>query len=216
MKIKVLGIITTTHCNLACENCSNAIPNLAEHKHMSWEDITEIADLSRDIPLPGLTISGGEPLLSPIFPKLSKNLRELFVAGLYMLRTNGLLIRENLESLKAFDQVVASFYPGRSPKWMERLPDLDKRIRLYLNTRFWDMSRAHPSKQKGEPWKYCYAYRRVNIALGRVYPCCNMFGMMTHRKLDLDNCSVPVGPDWLERVLAIDMAPLCKECPWPR
>ena len=176
MQLKVLNLLLTTHCNFSCKNCSNAVPStpIADRMHTTWHQIEQIARVSSGVHFPRFTVSGGEPTLSPLFSKLAASMREMFNADYYELRTNGVNLHRHFSSLDYFDLVTVGFYPWHSPVELERLPDIHPKIRLYLNTRFWDMTKPHPSKQQGKPWRRCYAYGRVKFVRDRLYQCCNM------------------------------------------
>jgi len=215
MQLKGIELLITTYCNFSCDQCSQAIPVYKDPRHMSWEQVLAFAAVSRDISTRRFSICGGEPLLSPIFPKIASHMRELFAADYYELRTNGTLLHEHLGTIAPFDKVVVGYYPRRSPDRIKLLPSLDRRIRLYLNTRFWNMQRPHSSRLYGEPWKRCGFYGWINVVQDRIYPCCNMHGISVYRSMLIGDASVPVQEDWVSALGAMDMAPLCRECPWP-
>jgi len=191
------------------------MPVVKNPEHMAWEQVLQMSEVCRGMHFPRVAISGGEPTLSPILPKLGADLRQLFSAKFYELRTNGILLRDCLADLGAFDIIGVSCYPGRSPSDVKSLVKIDSRIRLSIKYSLHRMDRSHHSNQHGRPWKRCGLYRVVNVVGDRIYPCCTLHGLAVRRGMALDDVSIAVQPGWPEKLDGIDMSRICRECSWP-
>jgi len=106
-KVKRPLIVTwslTHRCNLDCHYCG--FPNL-EHKELSREKLLHLLDLLADQGLKVISITGGEPLISPHFKEFVLRARHHGI--LLNLNSNGLMIPAHIDFIKKhFYQVTVS------------------------------------------------------------------------------------------------------------
>ncbi len=100
-----MNLMITGKCNLNCLHCFNAKDNAPLNSELTYEEILNILDQSKDIGVHAFTITGGEPLVHRRFLDI---VRAIYERNMYIfeLNTNGLLITQKM--LDAFKEVGCS------------------------------------------------------------------------------------------------------------
>ena len=96
-EINYLRISLTDNCNLRCIYCT---PNLI-HKNniLSFEDISKIIGVAKELGIKKIRLTGGEPLLRNDLNKIISKIKDTGINEIY-LTTNGILLEEKIEELK--------------------------------------------------------------------------------------------------------------------
>ncbi|MGD9329886.1 MAG: GTP 3',8-cyclase MoaA [Desulfobacterales bacterium] len=102
-RLNYMRVSVTDRCNLRCAYCvpRNAIPRMSHHDILRYEEILRILQIGVSLGITKIRITGGEPLvrkdLLPFMDKLTH------IEGLsdIALTTNGLLLQDYLEPLRA-------------------------------------------------------------------------------------------------------------------
>lgn len=96
-EINYLRISLTDNCNLRCIYCT---PNLI-HKNniLSFEDISKIIGVVKELGIKKIRLTGGEPLLRNDLNKIISKIKDTGINEIY-LTTNGILLEEKIEELK--------------------------------------------------------------------------------------------------------------------
>ena len=96
-EINYLRISLTDNCNLRCIYCT---PNLI-HKNniLSFEDISKIIGVTKELGIKKIRLTGGEPLLRNDLNKIISKIKDTGINEIY-LTTNGILLEEKIEELK--------------------------------------------------------------------------------------------------------------------
>src|SRR5262245_10421026 len=100
--LRSLRISVTDRCNLRCHYCmpEDEYLWLPREDVLSFEEISDIADLFGEVGVDRLRITGGEPLLKRDLPSLIDRLaRKPWLKDL-ALTTNGVLLAAQAEALK--------------------------------------------------------------------------------------------------------------------
>lgn len=97
-----MNLMITGKCNLNCIHCFNAKDNDRLNSELSYEEVIDILDQSRDIGVHSFTITGGEPLVHKHFMDIIHAIydRDMYV---FELNTNGILITQ--EMLDEFKEI---------------------------------------------------------------------------------------------------------------
>lgn len=97
-EINYLRISLTDNCNLRCIYCT---PDLIHKKNdiLSFEDISKIIDVAKDLEIKKIRLTGGEPLLRKDLCDIIKKIKKVGIDEIY-LTTNGTLLAEKIEDLK--------------------------------------------------------------------------------------------------------------------
>jgi len=101
--LNYLRISITDRCNLKCMYCSakELNPRLPHDKILTYEEILRIVEICVSLGISKVRVTGGEPLVRKgVYDFLSKLIR---IEGLVdvSLTTNGILLKENIETLKS-------------------------------------------------------------------------------------------------------------------
>ncbi len=99
--LKSLRLSVTDRCNLRCTYCmpEERYSWLKKNLILSFEEITRLVRIYRDLGVDRVRITGGEPLLRQDLPRL---IEQLYALGLkeIALTTNGVLLEQHHESLR--------------------------------------------------------------------------------------------------------------------
>jgi AdoMet-dependent heme synthase len=114
----------TTRCNLDCIYCYNVWKGHEDcsQKQLSLSEIRELFDrLCEQLPIKGVTLAGGEPLMHQELPEITKLLRN---KGLHLsITTNGTLLNEN-----KIAELVACGISHFEISWPSLIPDMYDRL----------------------------------------------------------------------------------------
>ncbi|PZR56007.1 MAG: GTP 3',8-cyclase MoaA [Candidatus Meridianibacter frigidus] len=130
--ITYLRVSVTDKCNLRCIYCmpEAGLPWLPKVDVLSYEEITVLARAAASAGVRSVRISGGEPLIRRDIANLVANLRAIPEIEDISLSTNGLLLAEQAEALRAagLDRVNVSLDTLREERFFEiaRRPGLDR------------------------------------------------------------------------------------------
>lgn len=99
--IEYIRISVTDRCNLRCVYCmpEEGVPAAAHEDILSYEEITELAEVLAGLGIRKIRLTGGEPLVRKELPALVKKLKAVPGIEKVTLTTNGLLLAENMEAL---------------------------------------------------------------------------------------------------------------------
>lgn len=101
------------HCNLRCAGCDHSSPHLKKRFADPVEFAADMAALEPHLRVRVLRLLGGEPSLHPELEAFVRAARSVGIAQRIALWTNGLRLHETpLTTLKAFDVIHVSLYPG--------------------------------------------------------------------------------------------------------
>ena len=189
-----LHLFLTTHCNLACSECCQNIPLLKNAKHLTLDEIKEVASIFHGID--HLRITGGEPTTHPDFSVLIPQLKELFGCRLLTLATDGYKVVENKHVLHHFDDIEISHY-ANNKKEVEFL------AKHFHDSRTpGDTIHVTKTRRAANPHPCFRASGAVAYVHGRIYPCCVVPGP--------GGSGIVPTADWREKILK---APLhCETC----
>lgn len=106
----------SSQCNLRCKYCYAAERIESKHPHLTLEQykqvIDELCSISSDITF---TITGGEPLLNPLWQPIAQHIKEKGCT--LLLLSNGLLINEkNINFIKQHFNLVTLSLDGPTPQ----------------------------------------------------------------------------------------------------
>jgi len=101
--LNYLRISITDRCNLKCMYCTSKdlIPRLQHKEILTYEEILRIVEIGVSLGVSKVRVTGGEPLVRKgVYDFLSRLIR---IDGLtdVSLTTNGILLKENIETLKS-------------------------------------------------------------------------------------------------------------------
>lgn len=101
--IEYLRISLTDKCNLRCRYCMPAggIGRLQHSEVLSLEEICRVASVLTELGIRRIRLTGGEPLVRRGIQGLMRNLAELPARPELAMTTNGVLLADHLEELKA-------------------------------------------------------------------------------------------------------------------
>ncbi len=101
-KINYLRISLTDRCNLACIYCvpKKSIPMLAHKDIATYEELLKIIEISVELGITKVRITGGEPLVRKGLPDFLKKLSEIDKIKDISITTNGILLKKYLNELK--------------------------------------------------------------------------------------------------------------------
>lgn len=95
--INYLRISLTDSCNLRCVYCT---PNLIHKNNVfSFEDISKIIGVAKELGIKKIRLTGGEPLLRDDLNKIISKIKDNGINEIY-LTTNGILLEEKIKELK--------------------------------------------------------------------------------------------------------------------
>jgi MoaA/NifB/PqqE/SkfB family radical SAM enzyme len=124
----------TEHCNLKCANCDHNSP----HAPSAFASVEEFRDtfskLAQVLTLKELKLVGGEPLLHPELLRFLDVAREIGIAQILTVITNGVLLNAVSEEFwSKVDRVVVSIYPGVKYKYpLESLKEIAAKHNVQL------------------------------------------------------------------------------------
>jgi cyclic pyranopterin phosphate synthase len=101
--VRTLRISVTDHCNFRCIYCmpEEGVTYLPREEVLTYEEMVEIARAAISHGIRNFKLTGGEPLLRKDLTALVRMLRELPGCGEISLTTNGLLLEQFAEPLRA-------------------------------------------------------------------------------------------------------------------
>lgn len=100
--INYLRISLTEKCNLKCIYClpeDFSLKSYDETKELSKENIFSIVDISKEIGINKIRLTGGEPLLRKDIIEIIEGIKKIGIDEIY-LTTNGIFLSEKVENLK--------------------------------------------------------------------------------------------------------------------
>ena len=118
----------TGRCNFKCRHCLVSAPN-AHHPQLPLEDCIRIADEIARCGIPGVDITGGEPLVRDDFEEIVKALTERGITIRLMFTNASLLTAETLDMLAKYGQTPAfqlSFDGLGHHDWLRGVPGAEK------------------------------------------------------------------------------------------
>lgn len=190
-RIHWLSVSLVDFCNFNCARCGYFSPlakqNKFPDKNQIISDLTRMAELTKDNPLDDISLSGGEPLLSPDLIEYLTKTRELFPNISITLQTNGILIPkmsdEFFETVKKCNINInisiyrqEEFYKDIFAKIKEK--DCENHLYLSKDERYGcvlfnkcQLSYKCPYSSE-VAWEYC-AGKDVSVELknGKLYTC---------------------------------------------
>jgi GTP 3',8-cyclase len=101
--LRNLRLSVTDRCNLRCEYCMplEDYTWLPREELLTFEEITELVGVFTELSVSRIRLTGGEPLLRRDLPLLVKMLAANSHIKDLALTTNGTLLTENVEALRA-------------------------------------------------------------------------------------------------------------------
>lgn len=101
--LNYLRISITDRCNLKCIYCAphNVVPKLPYKEILSYEEILRIVKVGVRLGISKVRITGGEPLVRKGVFQFLKQLTEIEGLIDISLTTNGVLLKDNIEKIKA-------------------------------------------------------------------------------------------------------------------
>lgn len=197
MKTRIIFWLTS-RCNLACPNCVYGVGRTAPVFEADWNYMLQAARWLNGID--SIQISGGEPMLHPLFDEWSPRLKSLFSCRELSIETNATKAMEHENALRCYDVIKASRYH----------PDINGIQIEWLLTKFpgkievsdtpivhvpLDRRGFHPCQRGlGETAAYCN---------GKMYRCCVGPGP--------DGAvGIPIGLGWQQELL--DARLPCEQC----
>jgi cyclic pyranopterin phosphate synthase len=103
LKLNYLRISITDRCNLRCLYCAPPnlqIPKLSHRDILSYEEILRLVRIGVSLGISKVRITGGEPLLRKGIGNFLSELGKIREISDLSLTTNGVLLKENLESVR--------------------------------------------------------------------------------------------------------------------
>lgn len=97
-EINYLRISLTDNCNLRCIYCTPDLIHKNDDK-LSFEDISKIIRVAKNLGIKKIRLTGGEPLLRNDLNKIIEKIKDTGINEIY-LTTNGILLEEKIEELK--------------------------------------------------------------------------------------------------------------------
>lgn len=113
-ELRCMYIYLTELCNLRCTHCWQSAPAAMQghFPYLRFEECREFLDQACELGLRSVTLSGGEPLLSPDFPQFAEYFSSRRVSC--ALETNGMLISgQKLDAIARFNVFCAISLDGR-------------------------------------------------------------------------------------------------------
>lgn len=100
--INYLRISITDRCNLACMYCvpKESIPILKHKEIATYEELLKITELSVELGITKVRITGGEPLVRKGLPDFLKKLSKINKIRDIAITTNGILLKKYLDELQ--------------------------------------------------------------------------------------------------------------------
>lgn len=101
-EINYIRISVTDRCNLRCIYCmpEKGIPLVSHDEILSYDEITQLAEIFAGIGIRKIKLTGGEPLVRRGLPVLVKKLKAVRGIEEVTMTTNGVLLEGALEELK--------------------------------------------------------------------------------------------------------------------
>jgi len=102
-RLNYLRISITDRCNLNCIYCTpwNFISKLQHNDILSYEEILRIVRIGRNLGISKVRVTGGEPLVRKNVNHFLKQLTAIDGLQDISLTTNGIYLKENLDSIIA-------------------------------------------------------------------------------------------------------------------
>ena len=116
--LRCVHLSLSSRCNLSCRYCYAAERRETTERLLTLEQWRTVIDDLCDI-APGITftITGGEPLLNPLWSAVAKHIKDNPRSGRLHLLTNGLLINErNIDTIARYFDLVTLSIDGSTPE----------------------------------------------------------------------------------------------------
>jgi len=151
-------------------------------------------------PVDLINVTGGEPTLHPLFPRIAQEFRALFQPRALALATNGAQLVAHGALVPCFDIVkLTDFADGAAPAakaWLRA--NHPRRLRV-------ETAAHRPLRGLGAGARPCGRRSILAVTPDRVWPCCVAPGLPGAR-------SVPLAAGW--QAAAARVAPPCGGCPF--
>lgn len=137
---KSIEINVVDHCNLTCNNCNHASPEVQEKYLEPSELYRQLLQLKLSYKSWQVKLIGGEPLLHPDLLTIVKLVKKSCIAKKILLVTNGTLLPKMSEEIwHLIDGLEISIYPtpGLSRKKFETYKALARRYNTRLNALYY-------------------------------------------------------------------------------
>lgn len=122
---EALEVNAAWHCNISCQWCSHASPELPQTFADEQEILRDLQLLARWMHVDHVRVLGGEPLLHPHLPALLYGLRATGVGNKIRVVTNGLLLpRIGADVWDLVDEVHVSVYPNTRQRLESQISQL--------------------------------------------------------------------------------------------
>lgn len=101
-EIDYIRISVTDRCNFRCIYCmpEEGVPMVPHQEILSYDEITELAEIFADLGIRKIKLTGGEPLVRRGLPSLVKKLKSVRGIEKVTLTTNGVFLADLLGELK--------------------------------------------------------------------------------------------------------------------
>ena len=101
-EIDYIRISVTDRCNFRCIYCmpEEGVPMVPHQEILSYDEITELAEIFADLGIRKIKLTGGEPLVRRGLPSLVKKLKSVRGIEKITLTTNGVFLADLLGELK--------------------------------------------------------------------------------------------------------------------
>lgn len=215
---KTLELVIIDFCNLDCKFCAQSVPYMENKKLTSFDELVEMSKYFKPHEFHTIKISGGEPTTHHDFGRICENLSELFPATWYVLATNGVLLQKHLDAIKHFSYIDLAHYPGFNDKVCAEINELQLPNLVCKTMDDEAMVNIFEEKNIGKKdiFRTCSIYfapKVIKMVQGRLYPCCNIFGLsVTRDHVDAENISVEIDAHWRENLNRVDIEPYCPSC----
>jgi len=215
-----LEIAITDYCNLACPNCSQAVPLIKNKQTMSLSHIKNIAKLT-DGHFDIIKISGGEPTMHPQFREITESLHSMFPkAKGFEMATNGFKLLEYKDIIHNFDWICLSNYPGLNDKeyneiLKQNFPNVYPEEKI-IERDLVDI-KILPNIDKQNIFEHCSLKYIYKVTQDRLYPCCMLFAVSVMRTLDRTKVSTKLDEEWKINLFNLDKQTIeqyCRLCPY--
>ena len=198
-----VALLVTTVCDRRCPHCcyglSRSPEPLGAPEHHPWAWFEAAAAHLRGA-VGTLYVTGGEPTLHPLFPRIAQEFRALFQPRALALATNGAQLVAHGALVPCFDIVkLTDFADGAAPAakaWLRA--NHPRRLRV-------ETAAHRPLRGLGAGARPCGRRSILAVTPDRVWPCCVAPGLPGAR-------SVPLAVGW--QAAAARVAPPCGGCPF--
>jgi len=192
MRISLVNVDLTTHCNRQCPECCCDIPN-RKGVHYPWEYFERLAPYIYGAQW--VHVTGGEPTTHPQFGEFVPRFRGLFGCQKLTVWTNGFRACENPTAMGCFDKIYATRYPDNADAIQWLVDEFNPQL----------ADSPHVSRSHRGGGKPCHRGLRdaAIYSDGRMFPCCIGPGIPGAGSIELSD-------DWEARLLGVPLP--CGEC----